>query len=453
MTRPVKFAISLVGAAVATWLAVEPSFSQPQIYVMFLLFVSVALWVTEAVPPFSVGILIIAYLAYTLGSSLFTDSPEDVSIYINTFSSSVVWLMMGGFFLASAMTKTRLDADLIRVTIRVCGADPRRVLFGLMMLTMVFSMLISNTATSAMVIAAMMPLLGGLEKGSPVSKGLILGIPIAATTGGMGMILGSPPNAIAVGALAGAGRAMGFLEWMLFGVPLAVFLTLLAWRVLVRKFMQDARPLSAGEASTSEVITPEFRRQRLTVAAVLAITLVLWLTEPLHGLGPAPVSAVPLVLLPLTGILNGADVRAIGWDTLLLVAGGLALGAALKQTGLLDLYAARIASLEVPGIVLYALLAYTTMAFSNVMSHTATSTVLIPLGLTILPSQPVEVCMIIGLAASTALFLPVSTPPNAIAYSTGLIEQRDLRLGGALIGFLGPALIIGWVLLVAALRG
>jgi sodium-dependent dicarboxylate transporter 2/3/5 len=159
------------------------------------------------------------------------------------------------------------------------------------------------------------------------------------------------------------------------------------------------------------------------------------------------------VLLPLTGILNGADVRAIGWDTLLLVAGGLALGAALKQTGLLDLYAARIASLEVPGIVLYALLAYTTMAFSNVMSHTATSTVLIPLGLTILPSQPVEVCMIIGLAASTALFLPVSTPPNAIAYSTGLIEQRDLRLGGALIGFLGPALIIGWVLLVAALRG
>ena len=106
-----------------------------------------------------------------------------------------------------------------------------------------------------------------------------------------------------------------------------------------------------------------------------------------------------------------------------------------------------------PPLAFYALLAYATMAFSNVMSHTATSTVLIPLGLTILPSHPVEVCMVIGLAASTALFLPVSTPPNAIAYGTGLIEQKDLRLGGVLIGLLGPALIIAWVLALSGIRG
>jgi sodium-dependent dicarboxylate transporter 2/3/5 len=89
------------------------------------------------------------------------------------------------------------------------------------------------------------------------------------------------------------------------------------------------------------------------------------------------------------------------------------------------------------------------MLFSNVMSNTATSTVLIPLGMAILPEQKTEVAIIIGLAASTALFLPVSTPPNALAYSTGLIEQKDLRVGGVLIGVLGPALIVTWVLLVA----
>jgi solute carrier family 13 (sodium-dependent dicarboxylate transporter), member 2/3/5 len=93
-------------------------------------------------------------------------------------------------------------------------------------------------------------------------------------------------------------------------------------------------------------------------------------------------------------------------------------------------------------------LAYTTMLFSNIMSNTATSTVLIPLGMAILPEHKTEVSLIIGLAASTALLLPVSTPPNAIAYSTGFLEQKDFRIGGVLIGLLGPAVIILWVLLI-----
>jgi sodium-dependent dicarboxylate transporter 2/3/5 len=193
----------------------------------------------------------------------------------------------------------------------------------------------------------------------------------------------------------------------------------------------------------------DFIVKRWTVTIILLVTLALWLTSPFHHLGAAAVSVVPLVFLPLAGILKGTDIRAIGWDTLILVAGGLALGTGLQQTGLLDLYAGRIASLQVPHVVFFFLLAYATMLFSNVMSNTATATVLIPLGMAILPEYAVEVCMIIGLSASTALFLPVSTPPNAIAYSTGLIEQRDLRLGGSLIGFLGPAIIVLWVMLIS----
>lgn len=138
----------------------------------------------------------------------------------------------------------------------------------------------------------------------------------------------------------------------------------------------------------------------------------------------------------------------MGWDTLILVAGGLSLGTALQHTGLLDLYAGRITAFEVPDLALLFLLAYTTMLFSNIMSNTATSTVLIPLGMAILPTHQIEVAMIIGLSASTALCLPVSTPPNAIAYSTGFIEQKDFRIGGILIGLVGPALIVLWVLLV-----
>jgi len=450
--KMIWFLVSLFAALLITRILHESSFTQAQTYVLFLLIFSVSLWLTEAVPPFTVGIFIIAYLVFTLGYNKFIDKPLDITIYRDSFSNSVIWLMMGGFFLASAMTKTKLDVDLIRLTIRLSGSHPRRILFALMMVTMVFSMLISNTATTAMVIAALMPLLVKLGKTSPVSKALILGIPIAATTGGMGTLIGSPPNAIAAGVALMNNSHIDFLTWLYYGIPLALLLTFAGWWVLVRLYIKNDEGISLNEArSTGEKPARDFRVKRLVVIIVLVITLFLWLTSPVHFLPAAAVSAIPLVIFPMTGILRSEDVRAIGWDTLLLVAGGLALGTGLQQTGLLDIYAERIASLQVPGVVFYFLLAYTTMIFSNIMSNTATSTVLIPLGIAILPSNILEVCMIIGLSASTALFLPVSTPPNAIAFSTGYIKQKDFRVGGALIGLLGPALIVLWVLLIKSL--
>jgi sodium-dependent dicarboxylate transporter 2/3/5 len=333
---------------------------------------------------------------------------------------------------------------------RICGTKPRYILFGLMMVTMAFSMLISNTATTAMVIAALMPLLLRLGKGSPTGKALILGIPIAATTGGMGTLIGSPPNAIAAGALINSGHPMDFITWIYYGLPLALILTLISWWLLVKLFMKEEEEVTLSrEASTQDTISREFFIKRFTVIIILSVTLILWLTSPLHNLPAAAVSAVPLVFLTLTGILKNEDIRAIGWDTLILVAGGLALGTGLQQTGLLDLYAGKIATLQVPYVMYYFLLAYVTMIFSNIMSNTATATVLIPLGMAILPQHTTEVAMIIGLSASTSLFLPVSTPPNAIAYSTGLIDQKDLRIGGSLIGLLGPAIIVMWVILIS----
>jgi sodium-dependent dicarboxylate transporter 2/3/5 len=336
------------------------------------------------------------------------------------------------------------------MTMKVCGTNPKWILFGLMLITMIFSMLISNTATTAMVIAALIPLLNKLGKKSSVSKALILGVPIAATTGGMGTLIGSPPNAIAAGALLNAGHPIDFLTWIYYGLPITLSLTLISWWILVRVYIKHNISLSADKSEPEKsIISGEIRTKRRIVIIVLTITLLLWLTSPFHHIKTATVSAFPLVILTITGILNGQDIRAIGWDTLILVAGGLALGTGLQETGLMDLYAGRIAAIQVPHFVFFFLLAYTTMLFSNIMSHTASSTVLIPLGMTILPQNSIEISVIIGLCASTALFLPVSTPPNAIAYSTGLIEQKDFRIGGLLVGLLGPAIIVLWVLLIS----
>lgn len=444
------FVLSFVGAIGLTLFARESSFSDSQVYVLFLLFFAVGLWLTEAIPPFAVSLFIIAYLVFALGNKHINSEPENIEKYVTTFSSSVIWLMLGGFFLAAAMTKTKLDESLFKLTIKMSGTNPRNLLIGLMLTTMLASMLMSNTATTAMVIAAVTPLLSSMGKKSGIAKALLLGIPIAATIGGMGTIIGTPANAIAAGALDHEGITIGFIDWMKFGAPVSVVLTAISCIVLIRLFIKDKTPISLNFLDKQNVVlSGSIILQRRIVLIVILVTITLWLTTAIHGLTVASICAVPLVFLTLLGILDGKDVQGLPWDTLLLVAGGLSLGVALEQSGLLNYYAQKLISLEINNILLIIIFAFLTMFVSNIMSNTAASTVMIPLGLAILVGFKTEVALIVALSASTAMFLPVSTPPNAIAYSTGLLEQKDFRLGGILIGLLGPALSILWVLLIS----
>jgi sodium-dependent dicarboxylate transporter 2/3/5 len=276
-----------------------------------------------------------------------------------------------------------------------------------------------------------------------------LGIPIAAATGGMGTIIGTPPNAIAAGALENAGISISFIEWMKFGLPVSLALTAISCFVLMRVFLKDNSPVSLAFLEKQETnSSPEFIRQRRIVIGVIIVTVGLWLTTSLHGLKVAGICAVPLVVLTLTRVLEGKDVQGLPWDTLLLVAGGLSLGLALENTGLLNHYAQKLIQVEINNMALVVIFAFLTMLVSNIMSNTAASTVMIPLGMAILPDLKLEVAMIIALSASTAMFLPVSSPPNAIAFSTGFLQQKDFRLGGILVGLLGPILAILWVFLV-----
>jgi sodium-dependent dicarboxylate transporter 2/3/5 len=401
-------------------------------------------------PAFAVSLLIISYLVFALGNPFLNSQPENIDKYAQTFSSSVIWLMLGGFFLATAMTKTKLDEALFRFTLKISGRNPRNLLAGLMFTTMLASMLMSNTATTAMVIAAIMPLLASLGKTSGFSKALLLGIPIAAATGGMGTIIGTPPNAIAAGALENAGITIDFIDWMKFGVPIALALTAISCFVLIRLFIKDNTPISLAFMDNQVVDkTQEFVRQRRVVIVVIIITVGLWLTTSLHGIKVAAVCAVPLVFLTLTRVLEGKDIQGLPWDTLLLVAGGLSLGLALEQTGLLNHYAQLLITVKINSIVLMFIFAFLTMLVSNIMSNTAASTVMIPLGMAIMVGFEQQIALIIAISASTAMFLPVSSPPNAIAFSTGLLEQKDFRVGGILIGVLGPILAILWVLLIS----
>ncbi len=448
------FIFSFIFALVMTLLFSDESFSQIQNYVLFLLFFAICLWVTEAIPPFSVSILIVGFLVLVMGKS----EAYDAFQYLQTWSDSVIWLFLGGFFLAEGMKKTKLDLRLLKIVLPKFGAEPARVLWGLMLVTALMSMLMSNTATTAMMIATISPLFTRLDKSSNLSKALLLGIPAAASVGGMGTIIGSAPNAIAVGALEKLGYPISFLEWMLVGTPLALVLLLIFWWALVKKY-QVNREASLNFDFLRETAAVQFNRverlQKIVVLIVLAVTLFCWLTSKWIGIPVAAASGIPIVCLTVTGVLDANDIRRLPWDTLMLVAGGLALGLAIEEQRIAAHFVEQISHIQVSFITLLILFGFITVVLSNFMSNTAATTILIPMGVSLLAMvgggaalNALILPLVIGLSASCALFLPVSTPPNAIAFSTGLIKQSEFRLGGVIIGFFGPALSIIWVLLL-----
>jgi sodium-dependent dicarboxylate transporter 2/3/5 len=316
-----------------------------------------------------------------------------------------------------------------------------------MMTTMLASMILSNSATTSMVLASVAPLLKKIGK-DPFSKALLVGVPLAASVGGMGTIIGSPTNAIAAGILENMGTPVSFIKWMYFGFPLALILTVTGWWLLKRKFIVSDSPIEFELPPQNELVNDLMKKERRIVLAILSVTVLLWLTSSLHHINVSAVSLVPIVFLTMTGVLKPEDIRKIPWDTLILVAGGLSLGLALEETKLLEHFANHLMGTQLASFMLLIIFAYVTMVFSNIMSNTATATILIPLGIYLLPDHSKQIAIVVGLAASTALMLAVSTPPNAIAYSTGLIKQKDFFPGGILVGLLGPILL---VLIVSAM--
>lgn len=437
------FVISVVLALVVA----GEGFSYAQYCTLFLLFFAIQLWITEAAPPFAVGVFIVGFLVYALGNA----DGIDVGQYVKTWSDGIIILFLGGFFLAEGMQKTRLDYKLLQKLLPRFGQQARYILLGLMLTTACISMLMSNTATTAMMIATAAPLYTN-SKGS-FSRALLLGIPAAASIGGMGTIIGSPPNAITVGALAKQGIHVGFLDWMIVGMPLAIILTLVFWRILVSAYKIGKDPLDTSFLTAPSDEAPAVNAlQEQIMIAILVLTLFFWmLGKPLFGIPTAAVSGIPIAGLTLTGILTGKDVRALPWDTLMLVAGGLALGLAIEEQHLATYYVEKLKHVQIDYTVLVVLFALITVSLSNFMSNTAATAILIPVALSstalIGDHNPIALPLIIGLSASCALFLPVSTPPNAIAYSTGLLKQSEFRLGGVSVGLIGPALIILWVLM------
>lgn len=404
--------------------------------VFFISILAIGLWITEAIPPFAVGIFIIAYLLVVFSTDIYLDGTVSPDLYVSTWTSNVVWLLLGGFFLAQGMSVVELDRQLFRFTVKKFGEKPKGLLLGLMMTTALASMVMSNTATTAMMITSIIPLVQMLGKKSPYARALMTAIPASASVGGIGTIIGSTPNAIAVGALLERGITVTFIDWMMVGFPCGLFMVWVFWWYLCKTndFSEVTLDLSKLPRKVTEVDT----FKKVAVIFTLGVTVLMWLTEPLHGIPVAATSAIPIVLLTMTQVIDSEHVRSLPWDTLMLVAGGLALGIALVEVGLAAIVMEKINALPFPVVGVALVFCLVAVLLSNVMSNTAAAAILVPLSTALPGLYGLAVPVMVAISCSCSLLLPVSTPANAISYASGYVEQKDFRAGGLFFIVIGP---------------
>ena len=440
----------ILAAFVAALIAFVPAYNgleAPAMWTLFILIFAAGLWMTEAIPAFSVAILIIGLEILILGrpGGVYATGPKDWQMFVAPWSSPIMWLFMGGFVLGQAAQTTGLDRMMARFVLKWFGSKPSNVLLGAMGLTFVFSMFMSNTATTAMMMSVMAPVIAGIDKKDPFVKALLLGVPFAANVGGMGTIIGSPPNAIAAGLLNEI-HPISFVDWMMLGLPPAILLFFIAWIYLRIAHPSNSETLDLRglewETRTGSLL-PMWKR--ILVFPVFMVTVLLWMTGSLHGMPTAVVSFIPITVFAVTGILNVDQVRRLQWDVLILMAGGLSLGIAIQVSGLAT-WVLSLLPIDSMGLLAIAfVLAYVTTLLSNFMSNTAATNILAPLGVAVAVGFEPIVVIPLALGASAAMCLPISTPPNAIAFATGDMKSTDFLRGGLLMGLIGPGLAALWV--------
>ncbi|WP_261816138.1 SLC13 family permease [Vibrio gallicus] len=412
------------------------------------------LWVLEPVPVFATSILIITLQLIFLSDKglnvLRIDHTNEAfghlipyTDILGSFSSPIIILFMGGFALAIAASKYQLDNNLARVLLKPFGSKPKFIMLGLMLITAVFSMFMSNTATTVMMLALLGPIVASAKPGDLGIKALVLCIPIAANTGGIATPIGTPPNAIALQYLTGE-HSIDFLTWMMFGLPFVIVQLAIAWLLLQKLFPSEQTHLQLA-------LEGKFLKswQAIVVYITFAATIILWITTKLHGMNTYVVAVIPLAVFTLTGIMGKAEIKQINWDVLWLVAGGIAIGLALDKTGLAKGLAHSIDYQSLSPVSVVLTLSIICWLMANFMSNTATANLLMPIAAAIGTSMQglasigglQGLLVVVAFSASLGMILPVSTPPNSLAYSTGLINSKDMAKTGIILGLFGLGIV------------
>ncbi len=430
--------------------------------VIAIFVMAVMLWLTEAIPAWATFVTIIFVLLFFVSDSSFSFMQGTSGEYgqlldsvgiMACFADPTIILFLGGFILAIAATKSGLDVWMAKTLIRPFGHRSEMVLLGFLLITGTFSMFISNTATAAMMLTFLTPVFKALPANGKGRIALTMAIPIGANLGGMGTPIGTPPNAFAYKVLndpAGLNLDISFGGWMAFMVPLVLVLLVISWLLLKWFF-----PFKQKTIDLEIQGDMQHNWRTVVVAVTFALTIILWIAGKPLGINANTVAMLPIAVFALTGVITADDLHDIDWSVIWMVAGGFALGLAMNGTGLAKAAIAAIPFGEWSPVVILIIAGFVTFFLSNFISNTATAALMIPILAVVCEGMGDKLNIIggtstvligIAVAASAAMSLPISTPPNAIAYSTGLIKQTDMSKAGLVVGII--TLVLGFSLLI-----
>ena len=377
--------------------------------------VCLGLWLLELVPTFVPTLLLLAVTPVALGEGF---TMREV---LGWSADPVLLLFFGGFVFGEAARAHGIDRRLAANAVGAARGNARALVALFALSTAFMSMWMSNIAAAALMIAALRPMPDLDER---VRRALLLAVAFGANLGGMATPIGSGPNAIAIAAMPAA-HPVTFVVWMAFAVPLTLCsLAIAVALVIVRHGVRGAVPVSVPSATADG-------HRPLVVAGIGLVAVIAWLSEPLHGVGAPTVALGLAVVLFGTGLVPAERLRRLDWGTLVLIAGGLALGHLLEETGILALLAPHLATPGASPLVFLGVLLTASALLAAVMSNTATATLLIPLAMAARPGDP-TLPILVALASSFGMPFVVSTPPNAMVAGEG-VSSADLLVPGMVL--------------------
>lgn len=402
----------------------------------------VVLWVTGIVPLFVTSLIVpIVLVTAKVGSANAALAP---------FFHPVIALFFGGFLMAEAMKRVKLDHRVAVTLVAAAGHRPVTLFATMLAVSAFLSMWMSNTAATAVLVPIALAVTAPL-KSVGYRKACVLGIAFAATTGGVGSAIGTPANPLAIEFLDQfADRQLAFVDWFAYGLPFVVLFLPIVGVYLWKRSDVSVDPALFDQAHTvakreKAALGPVTGEQWL-VLIVFAIVMGLWLTQRIHGLNTGIIALGGAVLLALIGKVKSEDLQRISWSSLLTFGGGLALGTFLGESGASDWLATRMTGLStLPSWLGVAMVGAVALALTAVASNTASAAMLVPLAIPlagVLGVDPVLLVLIVAIASSIDFALVIGTPPTMIAYSTRLFTTREIFRTGIVLDLIGIVLLV-----------
>lgn len=428
-----------------------------------------AWWMTEALPLAATALIPLAVFPLA--------GVGEISDVSSPYASSTIFLFLGGFLVALSLQRWNVHRRMALMVVKLVGTSPKRLILGFMISTGFLSMWVSNTATAVVMLPIGMSVLqltadtvGGMKNQKRFATALMLAIAYSASIGSLGTLIGTPPNLLLAGYMKEThGIEIGFAQWMLVGMPMAIIFTFLAWAVLITVFPPEMKQIPGGKELIDQEIKDmgPWTAPQIRVAIIFALAAISWVFVPLLidwqgwevGYDDAIVGIIAgllLFLLPADSkngvrLLDWKTANELPWDVLLLFGGGLSLSAMFTQSGL-SLWVGEMAKgLQIlPLFLLVAVVAALVLVLTEFTSNTATAATFLPImggvavGIGLTDAAAINVMILtvpVGLVTTCAFMMPVATPPNAIAYGSGYVTIGEMIKGGLWLNVIALVLV------------